>query len=84
MFGGGVLHGAISSGVATHKTKKNRRKLKLHENTLGLSGYSKTKANREITKDWSGAAAGTGASVAGGMAGAAVGTVIHLKNSLCN
>ena len=77
MFGGAVLHGAISSGVATHKTIKNKRKVKLHEKTKGLSGFSRTKAKREITKDWSGAAVGTSASIAGGMAGAAVGSVMY-------
>ena len=77
MFGGAVLHGAISSGVATHKTIKNKRKVKLYEKTEGLSGFSRTKAKREITKDWSGAAVGTSASIAGGMAGAAVGSVMY-------
>ena len=76
-FGGAVLHGAISSGVATHKTIKNKRKVKLYEKTQGLSGFSRTKAKREMTKDWSGAAVGTSASIAGGIAGASVGTVIY-------
>ena len=75
VFGGAVLHGAISSGVATHKTIKNKRKVKLYEKTEGLSGFSRTKAKREMTKDWSGAAVGTSASIAGGLAGASVGTV---------
>ena len=76
MFGGGVLHGAISSAVATHKTLKNKRKVKLYDKTGGLSGFSRTKAKREITKDWTGAAVGTSGSIAGGIAGGAVGTVI--------
>ena len=75
-FGGAVMHGAISSGVATHKTIKNKRKVKLYEKTEGLSGFSRTKYKREKTKDWSGAAVGTGASIAGGMAGMTVGTVM--------
>ena len=77
MFGGAVMHGAISSGVATHKTIKNKRKVKLYEKTEGLSGFSRTKYKREKTKDWSGAAVGTSASIAGGVAGATVGTVIR-------
>ena len=78
MFGGAVMHGAISSGVATHKTIKNKRKVKLYEKTDGgfLSGFSRTKYKREKTKDWSGAAVGTSASIAGGMVGMTVGTVI--------
>ena len=73
--GGAALHGAIASGVATHKTVKNRRKEKLHEKTGGLSGFSRTKANKEVTKDWSAAAVGTSGSVGGMLGGAAVGTV---------
>ena len=74
-FGGGALHGAVAASVATHKTRKARRKEKMFEKTGGLTGFSRTKANKEITKNWSSAVAGTGGSVGLGLAGAAAGTV---------
>ena len=74
--GGVALHGAVAGGLAAHKTVKNRRKEKLFDKTGGLSGFSRTKANKEVTKVWSGAAVGTSGSLAGTAAGAAVGTVI--------
>ena len=73
--GGDILHGAIATGVASHKTVKHRRKEKLFKKTGGLSGFSRTKANKEITKAWSEAVVGTGSSVGGTFGGAAIGTV---------
>ena len=74
--GGAALHGVVAGGLAAHKTVKNRRKEKLFAKTGGLSGFSRTKANKEVTKAWSGAAVGTSGSVAGALAGGAVGTVM--------
>ena len=73
--GGVALHGAIATGIASHKTVVNRRKERLFEKTGGLSGFSRTKANKEVTKDWSAATAGTGAAIGATMGGAAIGTV---------
>ena len=61
---GGILEGA----KATHHTVKARRKEKLFSKTGGLAGSSRTKANKEVTKVWSGAVVGT----ATGMMGAAL------------
>ena len=80
--GGVALHGAIATGIASHKTVMNRRKEKLFEKTGGLSGFSRTKANKEVTKDWSAATAGTGAAIGATMGGAAIGTVCVLF-SIC-
>ena len=74
-FGGGALYGAVAAYVATHQTRKARRKEKLFEKTGGLTGFSRTKANKEITKNWSSAVAGTSGSVGLGLVGAAAGTV---------
>ena len=73
--GGAALHGVVASGIATHQTRKARRKEKLFEKTGGLTGFSRTKANKEVTKNWSSAVAGTSGSVGLGLAGASVGTV---------
>ena len=75
--GGGALHAAISGSIATHKTRKARRMEKLFGKTGGLDGFSRTKANKEVTKNWSGAVAGTGGSIGMGLGGAAVGTVTY-------
>ena len=69
------MYGAVAAYVATHQTRKARRKEKLFEKTGGLTGFSRTKANKEITKNWSSAVAGTSGSVGLGLAGAAAGTV---------
>ena len=80
--GGAALHGAIATGIASHKTVMNRRKERLFEKTGGLSGFSRTKANKEVTKDWSAATAGTGAAIGTAAGGAAIGTVCVLF-SIC-
>jgi len=72
--GGGALHGLISGSIATHQTRKARRKEKIFAKTGGLKGFSRTKANKNVTKNWSGAVAGTGGSIGMGLAGASVGT----------
>ena len=74
---GGLLHGAMASAQATHETRKSRRREKLFAKSGGLKGFSRTKANKEVTKSWSGAVAGTGGSIGMGMAGAAAGSVRH-------
>ena len=76
--GGIAMHGVLATGLASHKTVKHRRKEKLFKKTGGLSGFSRTKANREVTKTWSEAVVGTGSSVGGTFGGAAIGTVRYL------
>ena len=82
LTGGAVLTGAIATGIASHKTAKNRRKEKLFEKTGGLSGFSRTKANKEVTKNWSAAAVGTSVSIGGMAGGAALGTVPYSSQLL--
>ena len=73
--GGAAVGGISASVVATQQTRKARRKEKLFEKSGGLTGFSRAKANKEITKDWSSAVVGTGGSVGLGLAGATAGTV---------
>ena len=66
------LGAAVSTVMATRDTVKARRKQRLFEKSGGLMGSSRTKANKEITKTWSGAVVGTASGTAGGMAAGAV------------
>ena len=78
---GGALHGVISGSLAANETRKTRRKERAFERTEGLKGFSRTKANKEVTKTWSSAVAGTGGSIGMGLMGAGVGQVYyHLQN----
>ena len=60
-----VVMGAGEAGVATyqHRTKENK-----YNETGGVKGFSRTRANRKITKEWTSAATGT----AGGLGSAAL------------
>ena len=71
-FEGIGLGAAVSTVMATRDTVKARRQQRLFEKSGGLMGSSRTKANKEITKTWSGAVAGTASGAAGGMAAGAV------------
>ena len=73
---GGSVHGVLAAGVAAQKTGKARKKEKDFKTTGGLKGFSRTRANKEVTKTWSGAVVGTGASISGGMASAGVGAAV--------
>ena len=73
--GGGAMHALVAGSIATHKTRKARCKEKLFEESGGLQGYSRTKANKSVAKTWSAAVAGTGGSIGMGIGGAAVGQV---------
>ena len=73
--GGIAIQSVVATGVASHKTVKHRRQEKLYKKTGGLAGFSRTKANREVTKTWSEAVVGTSSSVGGTFGGAAIGTV---------
>ena len=67
--------GVVAAVGATSKTNKSRRKENTFGETGGLKGSSRTKANKDITEAWSGAVVGTGASIGGAAAGAAIGQV---------
>ena len=73
--GGIAMQSVVATGVASHQTVKHRRQEKLYKKTGGLAGFSRTKANREVTKTWSEAVVGTSTSVGGTFGGAAIGTV---------
>ena len=62
--------------MAANETRKARRAEKLSKKTDGLVGFSRTMANRKVTKAWTEAAAGTCGSVGIGLIGAGVGQVI--------
>ena len=70
---GPVAHGAVNTLIAGRETKKCRRREKLYASTKGLKGFSRSKANKDVTKAWSGAVAGTGGGLAGGAVGGAIG-----------
>lgn len=74
------LGAAVSTALATKDTVKARRKERLFEKTGGLSGSSRTNANKKITKTWTGAVAGT---TTGFLGGATTGALIGQVN-LCN
>jgi len=60
-----VVMGAGEAGVATYQ---HRTKEKKYDETGGVKGFSRTRANRKITKEWTSAATGT----AGGIGSAVV------------
>ena len=61
--------GTAEAGVATYQS---RQKEKDYEKSGGIKGFSRTRANKKIASEWSGAAAGT----AGGVGSAAALTTI--------
>merc|ERR1719458_148491 len=73
---GGSVHGVIAAAGASVQTAKSRKKEKAFGKTGGLKGFSRTKANKDVTETWSGAVVGTGASIGGGMAAYAAGAVV--------
>ena len=79
--GGGAIHGLIKSALAVKETRKARKMEHLSKQTEGLVGFSRTKANRKITKAWTEAAAGTSGSLGVGLIGAGVGQVhVYVKS----
>ena len=75
---GVAIHGIVSTIQASCATRKARRKENAFKTTGGLDGYSRTKANKEVAKSWTGAATGAGGSIIAGGAGAVVGQVSSL------
>ena len=73
---GGSVHGVIAAAGASVQTAKSRKKEKAFGKSGGLKGFSRTKANKDVTETWSGAVVGTGASIGGGMAAYAAGAVV--------
>ena len=60
-----VVVGTGEAGIATYQ---HRGKEKIYDESGGLKGFSRTRANRKITKAWTSAAAST----AGGIGSAAL------------
>ena len=69
-------HHALAAAGASVQTAKSRKKEKTFGKSGGLKGFSRTKANKDVTETWSGAVVGTGASIGGGMAAYAAGAVV--------
>ena len=65
---GPMIDVAVGTGEAGIATYQHRAKEKKYEESGGVKGFSRTRANRKITKEWSSAAAGT----AGGIGSAAL------------
>ena len=73
--GGGAIHGLIKGTLAARETRKARKMENLSKENEGLVGFSRTMANRKITRAWTEAAAGTSGSIGIGLIGAGVGQV---------
>ena len=70
------LSAVFSTALATKSTVKTRKREVQYQKSGGMSGSSRTKANKEVTKAWSKAVAGTATGFAGGAAtGALIGQV---------
>ena len=65
--GGVGMSGVVAGAFATKDTVRARRQEKLFSKTGGLTGLSRTKANKKITETWSGAVGGTATGALGGM-----------------
>ena len=78
--GAGVVHVAVAAGMATKETKHIRDKEKEFKKSRGLKGLTRTRAQKDITKTWAGAMAGSGGSVGIGL-GVIYGAVrfLHLR-----
>jgi hypothetical protein len=75
------MAGIFECAMATKDTVKARRKEKLFAETKGLAGSSRTKANKEVAKTWSGAVVGA---ATGTMGAALVGQVSLIRLSDVN
>merc|ERR1712038_424301 len=76
-----VVMGAGEAGVATYQ---HRTKEKKYDETGGVKGFSRTRANRKITKEWTSAATGTAGGIGSAVvltAGAATIGQVHFCNA---
>ena len=76
--GGGALHVAVASAMSAHETKHIRHKEKTYKKSRGLKGFTRARANKDITKTWAGAGAGSAGSIGIGLG------VIYGAVSLCS
>ena len=78
--GAGVVHVGVAVGMAAQESKHIRDKEKEFKKSRGLKGLTRTRANKDITKTWAGAMAGSGGSVGIGL-GVIYGAVrfLHLR-----
>ena len=65
--GGGAVHFAVAGAMAAQESKHIRDKEKEFKKSRGLKGLTSTRANKDITKTWTGALAGSGGSLAVGL-----------------
>ena len=65
--GGGALHVVVASAMATHETKHIRHKEHAYKKSRGLRGFTRARANKDITKTWAGAGAGSAGSIGIGL-----------------
>ena len=65
---GPVIDMAINSGEAGVATYQHRRKEKTYEESGGINGFSRSRANKKIAKEWGGAASGAAGGVGSAVA----------------
>ena len=63
----GVVHIAVAGAMAAKESKHIKDKEKEFKKSRGLKGLTRTRANKDITKTWTGALAGSGGSLAVGL-----------------
>ena len=61
--GAGVVHVAVAGAMAAQESKHIRDKEKEFKKSRGLKGLTRTRANKDITKTWTGAMTGSVGSV---------------------
>ena len=78
--GGGAVHFAVAGAMAAQESKHIRDKEKEFKKSRGLKGLTRTRANKDVSKTWAGAMAGSTGSVGIGL-GVIYGAVgfLHLK-----
>ena len=65
--GAGVVHVAVAGAMAAQESKHIRDKEKEFKKSRGLKGLTRTRANKDISKTWAGAMAGSTGSVGIGL-----------------
>ena len=61
--GGGAVHFAVAGAMAAQESKHIRDKEKEFKKSRGLKGLTRTRANKDVSKTWAGAMAGSTGSV---------------------
>ena len=65
--GGGALHFAVAGAMAARETKHIRHKEHTYKKNRGLKGFTRARANKDVSKTWGGAMAGSAGSLGIGL-----------------